>query len=288
VRETALRGIEVIAIPDSPPTWATGSGITPPLTGDSLTAFTAFVRKAIERYGSQGAFWSANPTLPKVPVVTWDIWNEPWGYWSWGPMAVDGGAYARMFRDVVAAVRPADPAARFMADIETRAVGPATLTSFMHAMFDAVPDLGSYMDMVSHHPYPDSTAPTTCTPNSPSKGVYEDWKATMFQFCRLKDVRAILDARGASRTRIWVTEIGFTTAPSASRTVTETQQAQYVHDVFRLLREWDLADGMLWFNYKDPAAPDPTDREDWFGLIRGDGSAKPAWAAFLQEAAAGL
>ena len=121
-----------------------------------------------------------------------------------------------------------------------------------------------------------------------SKGVYEDWKATMFQFCRLKDVRAILDARGASRTRIWVTEIGFTTAPSASRTVTETQQAQYVHDVFRLLREWDLADGMLWFNYKDPAAPDPTDREDWFGLMRGDGSAKPAWAAFLQEAAAGL
>ena len=155
-------------------------------------------------------------------------------------------------------------------------------------MFAAVPDLAQYLDAVSHHPYPDSAAPSTCTPYSPSRGIAEDYKATLYQFCRIRDVRAILDAYGAARTRIWATEIGFTTAPSATRTVTETQQAQYVHDVFRLLRAWDVVDGVLWYHYKDSASGDPTDREAWFGLIRRDGTPKPAWAAFGEEARAGL
>jgi hypothetical protein len=286
MRETALRNVQVIAIPNNAPSWATASSITPPTSGEALTGYIAFVRAAIARYGSQGTFWAANPTLPKVPVTMWDIWNEPWGTWAWN--TPDGAAYARFFKAVVQAARPLDPAARFMADVETRTVGTTTWTPFLHQMFAAVPDLGAYMDMVSHHPYTDAASPTGCSAYSPSRGVTEDYKATLYQFCRVRDVRAILDAYGAANTRIWMTEIGYTTAPSASRTVTETQQAQHVRDVFRLLREWDVVDGVLWFTYKDSAGGDPTDREQWFGLVRRDGTPKPAWPVFVEEANAGL
>ncbi|MGH2948671.1 MAG: hypothetical protein ACRDPC_20850, partial [Solirubrobacteraceae bacterium] len=287
VRESAKQGLRLIAIPNSPPSWATVSSITAPVSGPALDGYIAFIRAAIQRYGSTGSFWTANPGLPKVPVTTWNIWNEPWGNWAWDPGLPDPGGYARMFKAVVQAARPADPEARFMAEVETFANGYSTPTSFMHGMFDAVPDLGEYMDLASHHPYPEHAPPDQCRANAVSRGVHEDWKATMYEFCRVRDVRAILDARGASRTRLWITEIGFTTAPSADRTVTEAQQAQYVHDVFRLLRQWRIVDGVLWYCYKTNESS-PTDREAWFGLVHADGRPKPAWDAFVDELRTGI
>jgi hypothetical protein len=286
MREAALQGITVIAIPNAPPSWATASSVTAPLSAPSLDAFTAFVRRAVERYGSRGAFWAQNPSLPKRPVTIWDIWNEPWGTWSWKGSAPDGGAYARMFKAVVEGARPADPEARFMAEVETFTNGDVT-RSFVHAMFDAVPDLGRYMDMASHHPYPENSPPTQCRRRTPSAGVYEDWRTTLYDFCRVQDMRQILDARGARSTQLWITEVGFSTAPSADRTVTEAQQAQYVHDVFDSLRRWGIVDGMLWYHYKTSEAS-PTNREDWFGLVHPNGTPKPAWSAFTQELKAGL
>ena len=282
VAEAAKQNLKLIAIPNSPPSWATASSITAPASGSALNAYIAFVKAAIARYGSNGSLWRLQPSLPKVPVTLWNIWNEPWGNWSWDPGLPNPGAYARMYKAVVQAARPLDPQARFMAEVETFANGYSTPTSFIHGMFDAVPDLGRYMDMASAHPYPERSAPTTCRAYSPSRGIREDWKATMYDFCRIKDIRAILDARGAGNTKLWITEIGFSTAPSADRAVTETQQAQYVRDVFRLVREWRIVDGLLWFSYKTSEAS-PTNRGDWFGLVRADGSPKPAWNAFVDE-----
>jgi hypothetical protein len=290
VRESARRGLKLIAVLNSPPSWATASAVTAPASGPALTAYTEFVRRAVVRYGTNGSFWAENPTVPKQPITLWNVWNEPWGHWFWAGSMPDGGTYARMFKTVVQGARPADPNARFMADVELRQVTSPETTpaSYVHAMFDAVPDLATYMDTVSVHPYSHYDPPTRCTPYTTRKGIKEDWKATMFQFCRLLDLRRILDARGASATRIWATEMGFSTAPyGAWGTVSETQQAQYVHDVFRLLRQWNVVDGVVWYHHRDTANPNPNDREHWFGLRRADGTAKPAWDAFVQELVTG-
>ena len=287
VAEAAKQNLELIAIPNSPPGWATASSITAPTSGAALDGFIAFVKAAVARYGSAGSFWAARPELPRNPVTIWDIWNEPWGNWGWDPGLPDPGAYARMFKAVVQAARPVDSQARFMAEVETFANGYSTPTSFVHGMFDAVPDLGHYMDMASHHPYPEHSPPLQCRANLQSKGIREDWKATMYDFCRVQDMRKILDARGATHTKLWITEVGFTTAPNADRTVTETQQAQYVRDVFHLLRQWDNVDGVLWYAYKTSEAS-PTNREDWFGLVHANGTPKPAWHAFADELQTGL
>lgn len=61
------------------PQWATGSGFpgVPPLTGKAKRAWQGFLKKAARRYGPQGSFWAENPGLPKRPVKSWEIWNEP-------------------------------------------------------------------------------------------------------------------------------------------------------------------------------------------------------------------
>jgi hypothetical protein len=59
------------------PTWArdhpefASSG--PRLTSD----YAAYLTALVGRYGPNGTFWDENPSLPKVPIRTWQIWNEP-------------------------------------------------------------------------------------------------------------------------------------------------------------------------------------------------------------------
>lgn len=288
VQASAIQGLKLIAIPNQPPSWATASAATPPVSGQALTDYGNFVRKAIERYGSNGTFWSANPSVPKQPITMWNIWNEPYMEMFWGPGLPNGGDYARMFKATVQAARPADPAAKFMLETETGANGYAwPQPAFLGAMFAAVPDLGSYADIASIHPYTSTTDPDVCTPYSPSQGITSDWKATRFQFCRVKDVRKILDANGASNTRIWITEMGYSTAPSSSEAVTEAKQAEYVRDIFRQLREWRLVDGVVFYHYST-SENNPADKEDYFGFVHRDGSPKPAWNALVDEVRTGI
>src|SRR5262249_39548266 len=34
-----------------------------------------FVVTLIHRYGPSGSFWANNPTVPKVPITSWQLWN---------------------------------------------------------------------------------------------------------------------------------------------------------------------------------------------------------------------
>jgi beta-xylosidase len=146
--------------------------------------------------------------------------------------------------------------------------------------FAAVPDLASYLDAVSIHPYADE--PNECTPAK--GGIDKFWYETRFQLCRVKDVRRILDARGARGAKLWITELGWPT--SGDRSVSEETQARYVHDAFRLLRRWNIVDGVVWFHYRTNETGD--DSAEWFGLVHPDGKPKPAWSAFVEEARIGL
>lgn len=39
--------------------------------------FAAFMKTLVGRYGPNGTFWTANPTITKTPIREWQIWNEP-------------------------------------------------------------------------------------------------------------------------------------------------------------------------------------------------------------------
>ena len=288
VRESARQGLRIVALLDGPPEWATGTGDrhVAPVAGQALADYANYARRLVERYGTNGTFWSENPDVPKLPIVEWDVWNEPYmsHFWRNGGEHAwpDPGGYARMFKAVVAEARKADPHAKFMAEVEISS-SDASNQPFLSRMFDAVPDLAQYMDIASSHPYVglNGRSPEVCAAETTDM-------SNRYNFCRVKTLRRILDRHGAQGAKLWLTEFGYSTCPACSRwQVSEETQAQYVHDAFRLLRHWGVADGFIWWVYKTPMT-DPGHAEDWMGLLRADGSPKPAWGAFAEEARLGL
>jgi hypothetical protein len=112
VAAAARNRIDVLGLVVRTPNWAAsvpGQPFSPPR--DPAT-YAAFLRTLIGRYGPRGLFWSANPSLPRVPVRHWQIWNEPniginfVGVRSWP------ATYARLLRAAYRAVHGADSGAR--------------------------------------------------------------------------------------------------------------------------------------------------------------------------------
>ncbi len=85
--------------------------------------FAAYLTALIGRYGPHGSFWRANPSIPKVPIRSWQIWNEPniSRYWD-QPFAP---SYVALLRAAHAAVKRADPGARVVLGALTNAAWSA-------------------------------------------------------------------------------------------------------------------------------------------------------------------
>lgn len=289
VGEAARQGLKVVAILDGPPAWATGTTDTKvaPVSGQPLADYATYARKVVERYGTRGTFWEEHPSIPKLPITEWNVWNEPYMRWFWHNSGThpwpDAAGYAQMFKAVVQEARKAgDPEAKFMAEVEISS-DDANNQLFLSRMFDAVPDLGQYMDAASAHPYvhTDGRSPEVCSPAT-------DEKANRYNFCRLKKIREILDRRGAEDASLWVTEMGWSTCPICSQwQVSDEVYAQHIRDTFRLLRDWNIVDGLIWWKY-DTGEADPAHPQDWFGMVGADGSPKVSWQAYVDEAARGI
>lgn len=72
--------------------------------------YAAYLAALIDRYGPKGTFWSANPTVPKLPIREWQIWNEPNISYYWpAPFAK---RYVSLLRAAHAAIKHADPGAK--------------------------------------------------------------------------------------------------------------------------------------------------------------------------------
>jgi hypothetical protein len=72
--------------------------------------YGAYVTALIGRYGPKGSFWRENPGIPKMPIRSWQIWNEPNIAYYWKqPFA---SSYVSMLKVAHAAVKKADPGAQ--------------------------------------------------------------------------------------------------------------------------------------------------------------------------------
>ena len=80
---------------------------------------------------------------------------------------------------------------------------------------------------------------------------------------------------------IWITELGWRTAPGGVDSVDEQTQAVYERDALvRATTEWrSFVRRSFVFTWTKPAL------ESNYNLIRPDGSTRPAWAAIQQVAA---
>jgi len=67
--------------------------------------------------------------------------------------------------------------------------------------------------------------------------------------------------------------------------VSNADQARYLEEQYQQMRQWDYVKVNIWFNLQDESS-NPWDLIGNYGLLKYDGSEKPAYAAFRRAAAA--
>jgi exo-beta-1,3-glucanase (GH17 family) len=133
-----------------------------------------------------------------------------------------------------------------------------------------------YFDAFAHHPYcyaADFDCPDTVA----------DWSAWSQMNETSPSLRSIMAANGDSDKKIWLTEFGAPTG-GGTKAVSEALQAKMVADAYAKVRTTSWLGPLLWYSLKDNGT-NSTDMEDWFGVLRTDGSHKPAYDAYKTESA---
>ena len=273
VAGAALAGVDVIPTLVGVPVRMTAAPAGEPDTfwpPADPSSFGALAAAAVKRYGPDGSFWTEYPQLPPRPIRAWQIWNEPniAAYWRPAPNPV---AYAGLLAAAAIAVRAVDPQAEIVAAGLPSSVLGMQADWFLSWVYTATG--AASFDSIAVHPYAPDAA-----------GVLRN----------AERLRAVADRNGDTDAGLWVTELGWATGGLASElTVGERMQATLVSQSVGLLRgaaERLRLRGIVYFKWRDTAPPAGAP-DIWpyhAGLLRADGSAKPALAALEQALAAPL
>lgn len=262
VRTATEAGLIVLPILDDAPAWAAPAEDCLP---SDPAAYASFTAATVARYGPGGEFWRENPELPARPLLWYELWNEPWD----AGCNRDPAGYARLVVAAVSAARAVSPAVRFLIGGDTSyQTLQGKRADWIAGMYAAEPDLGSYFDAFSVHPY--GGDPAVYTPDGDTDN----------QPARLQQVHAELAAHGDGDKPLWVTEIGWSTCSGASGCVTEAEQARYLEEFLRdSVTAWRAyVRAVFVYDLRDIAPSPADDPEAWFGLLRPDLSRKPAWS----------
>jgi polysaccharide biosynthesis protein PslG len=114
VRVAATHRISVLPIVIYSPRWASSNASVPNYylyEPANANTYADFLRALIARYGPNGSFWRANPSVPRLTIRRWQIWNEPaFNYfWASQPYYVK---YPGLLRVAYRAVHRADRGAK--------------------------------------------------------------------------------------------------------------------------------------------------------------------------------
>jgi hypothetical protein len=245
-----------------------------PVNGRAGSGWAAFARAAVERYGPQGEFWSENPQLPRDPIRTWQIWNEPnFKYFVARP---NPGEYGRLVRRSASAIHAADRGATVLLAGLFARPGEAgefhpprafTAVEFLEGMYQRTPGVSASFDGVALHPY------TTSYLTIPEE---------------IEEVRALLRAHHDAAKDLWLTEVGWSSEP-ASRGDAFAKgvrgQATQLSGAFGLFRanqaRWRLRQ-VFWFSVDD--LPGACNFCGGSGLFRHGFKPKPAWRSYVRFA----
>ncbi len=119
----------------------------------NVSAYTDLMRRLVLRYGPSGAFFRANPTLPRVPVREWQVWNEQDAPWYW--TASDWWrSYTSLLRQTYPAIHRLDRGAEVIAGSLVASSATETPWLALDQMYRA--GAKRYFDAISVHPFADT------------------------------------------------------------------------------------------------------------------------------------
>ena len=248
-------GLKVLLVPTGVPAWARAG--TPStwqrgaVTTAEQDAVAAYFAAAVQRY-------------PQVDA--WEMWNEPNYSQFWQPAPTDGVPYTQLMKKIYAASKPFAPAG-----VPLLAGGTAIVGLRANAFWQSVYNNGGgpFLDGIAMHPYPNV-----------------GWTrgGQMFTGNEMEDVAAVrttMNAAGDNAKRIWATEIGFPTFSGWSPPLTEAEQATWTPQLWEAWFDQSTARGAtgpaFHYQWKDQDTADTVDAEAHFGIVRSDGTIKPAY-----------
>ena len=242
------------------------SNVVPADFDEYANVVAAFAR----RFGPGGDFWAAHPELDGSLASThFEIYNEPYGDW-YGP--VEPARFAALLRAVVPRARQANPQAKFLIPVDRTPDGERH--TWIDDLYRAEPGLNGLFDGVAMHPYSGNRAPDQ--PNDP------------WGFARIAEARKALQGHGAGDKAFWITEVGWSTCPGDPEwCVSEAQQAANMERLAELVRtRYTFVDAVFYYHFIG-FEREPTDTEDFYGIVHADFSPKPAFHALRRITGAG-
>lgn len=264
---TASHGIRVLPILFDPPAFRAKvsrktSGTYPPRRYADLGAFGAAVAR---RYGPNGSFWAQNPGLPRLPITAYQVWNEPNipAYWPAGP---NPRQYAKLLKATARGIHAADPRAEIVTAgmPDSHLSRPGNVFSYVKAMLKA--GAGKSFQTLAVNPY---------------------GKTSGQLLAKLRHFHSILVRGHHRRAHMWVTEFGWSdVGPASSFRAGSAGQARQIRRVIPALvkqRSRLRLRGLVYDSWRDGAPYAPLFKDFWglhTGLLRQNGSPKPAFAAF--------
>lgn len=216
-------------------------------------AFAEFAAEAVRRY-------------KKKNVHYWQIWNEPNSYDFWATKA-DCKAYTELLKATTPAMKKVDS----QAFIVTGGVAQVGNTDVNIAPLDFIECIyknggKNYFDAIGFHAY--------TFPNLPSQSINNGWGRMGLGD---NSVLKIMKKYNDTNKKIWITEFGAPTGgPDPRWYLSEQKQAEYYEDALNLYKKSDWAGPLFIYTYLDSGF-EPTTNENFFGIVRFDGSFKPAY-----------
>ena len=272
----AENGVRVVPTIYGTPTWVAegldgydcdpGCGPYAPTSDEALAAWKDFVDQLVERYGPDGDLWTAHPELDRVPVRSWQIWNEQNSPTFYQP-EVDPASYERLLDTASEAIKDRDPDAEVilggMFGTPFNGKPPAlSAPDFLRQLY-AIDGAREQFDAVAAHPY------------AAHEGKIE------------LQVRLLHDEieRADDDAGLWITEVGASSADGPNPLDRGPEgQAQQLTDAFTFFlnrrRAWNI-EGVTWYSWRDTSDPNQCDWCPGSGLFEEASlEPKPAWDAF--------
>ena len=266
VAAAARRRIRIVPVLFRPPDFHarrphTDKETYPP---ERLRSMARFAKAVARRYGPRGSLWKENPGLRKVPITWYQVWNEPNLpiYWPPKPKA---GQYAKMLRKVSRAIKRVHKRAKIITAglPQSKYPGAVPLIRYIKQLYKRGAKKG--FDMLAINTYAKN-------------------RRDLIRL--LGKVRRVMNRKRDRRAKIWASEFGWAdSGPNSRFTVSSKRQARNIKRSILAMgknrRRLRLSGFVLW-NWKD-APPYRDDFDFWglhAGLLRLDGSRKPAFGAF--------
>jgi hypothetical protein len=250
------RGLRILGVVSYSPGWARPVGTPATNPPNNPDDYARFVAALAHRYAPLG-------------VHHWEVWNEPNIPYMWTPKP-DPARYTTLLKKAYAAITREDPRAVVLSAglspgwdaPDGSQMSPVTFLGRMYAAGAK----GSF-DAVGYHPA-----------SFPYRSTYS---ATWNAFQQTPQLNRVMRLNGDGNKRLWATEIGFPTGRSA-KSVSDQTQAKYLLEALRVWQAAPYAGPAIIYSIRD-FGTNLGNYDDNFGLVRYNGTPKPAYTAVKRE-----